>query len=115
MQALIDVMELSDLMACEPCLINLSPCHLPRLGIQTEAKLVIGIPMLTSLRSLRFWLRLCGAEAHEGAPEQLRRFGSEEAKGADAMRSFCNAHTADLVHRVTPQPPQCTPCLHHML
>ncbi len=63
---------------------------------------MIGIPMLTSPRSLRFWLRLCGAEAHKGAPEQLRQFEAADAEGADALRSFCHAHTADLVCRVLP-------------
>lgn len=71
-----------------------------RLGLQREARLVIGIPMLTSARSLGFWLRLCSASRLAGAAEQLQHFQAQEAAGAEAMRAFCYEHMSQLIRKV---------------
>ena len=71
-----------------------------RLGLQRKIKLVIGIPMLTSARSLGFWLRLCAASRLAGAAEQLQRFQTQEAAGAEAMRAFCYDYMSQLIGKV---------------
>jgi hypothetical protein len=61
---------------------------------------VVGIPMLTSARSLGFWLRLCSAGRLPGAAEQLQRFQAQEAAGPVALRAFCHEHMSRLIGKV---------------
>ena len=81
-------------------LCNTPACLTCRMGLQKEAKLVIGIPMLTSARSLRFWLQLCSANGQGGAAELLQTFADCEARGPEYMQTFCSDFMAHLISKV---------------
>ena len=70
------------------------------MGLQKEAKLVIGIPMLTSPRSLRFWLQLCSASGQSGAAELLQTFAECEARGKEYMQTYCCDFMSHLISKV---------------
>lgn len=71
-----------------------------RLGIHEAAKLVIGIPMLTSSRSMQFWLDLCGAAQCEGAQHLVNGFQRAEELGPDALKAHCLQFTSAMIQKV---------------
>ncbi len=61
---------------------------------------VVGIPVITSVRSLRFWLALCDAESTPEAEALLEIFaGHERAYAGDpeGMDAVCAAYVEDMV------------------
>lgn len=74
-----------------------------RLGLAKEARLVIGIPMLTSSRSLHFWLDLCGASPHESYAA-LAPFVKAEEIGSVAMQEYAYKHMSELISKVLQLP-----------
>lgn len=79
-------------------------CCLCRLGLTKEAKLVIGIPMLTSSGSMQFWLQLCFAAHQEGAAEALSPFTKAEQHGPEELKDFSRKYSAELIERVLQLP-----------
>ncbi len=75
-----------------------------RLGLTKEAKLVIGIPMLTSSGSMQFWLQLCSAAHQEGAAEALSPFTKAEQHGPEELKDFSRKYSAELIERVLQLP-----------
>ena len=71
-----------------------------RQDLTARTRLLIGLPMLTSANSLRFWLALCGALDRPGATQLLQTFASQEAQGKAAMRGFCLQWTSELLSKV---------------
>lgn len=71
-----------------------------RLGLHEVAKLVIGIPMLTSSRSVHFWLSLCNAAHFKGAEELVRGFQRADELGPAAQKAHCLQFTSDLINKV---------------
>ena len=80
---------------------NLLEC---RLKIASKAKIVIGIPMLTSSRSMQFWLELCSSAGQDSANQALAPFLKAEQHGPEAVRRFVYKYTAELIDRVLQLP-----------
>jgi len=56
----------------------------PRRGLTRDARILVGLPMLTSAESLAFWLDLCRAGDVPGAAAALRAFREADAGGRGA-------------------------------
>ncbi len=70
----------------------------------TEAKIVVGIPMLTSSRSMQFWLELCSSAGQDSANLALAPFLKAEQHGPAAVQSFVHKYTSELIDRVLQLP-----------
>jgi hypothetical protein len=73
-----------------------------RLGLLEEAKIVIGIPMLTSSSSVHFWLTLCSAQHIDGASKLVGSFKDAEQLGRDALRLHCLGQASAMISKVSP-------------
>ncbi len=96
-------------------ILQFNPCGQPHTliphphsrDLHTRLKLVIGIPMLSSATNAAFWLQLCHAAAHPGAPGMLADLHAQEkAAGADphAQRVLYERINKQLVARVLEVP-----------
>ena len=63
--------------------------------------MVVGVPMLTSVGNLQFWLHLCNATHADGAAALVRDFKAHEAEGKEALLNFCASYNRDLVRKVS--------------
>jgi len=70
-----------------------------RMGLLDGASVVVGVPMLTSVGNLRFWLQLCRSSGLPGAEEILQQFKGESSDKA-RFAEFTRAYNADLVRKV---------------
>lgn len=75
-----------------------------RANLAAQTQLVIGVPMLTSASSLRFWLALCGASNLPGAASLLDKFDGHDSESRDAQKAFYQHWTAELISKVTALP-----------
>lgn len=75
-----------------------------RLGLHKEARLVIGIPMLTSSGSMQFWLDLCSAADQEGASQALLSFDKAEQRGPAELHAFIYKYSSELISKVLQLP-----------
>ncbi|BDA40706.1 hypothetical protein COCOBI_01-3590 [Coccomyxa sp. Obi] len=75
-----------------------------RLGVASKAKIVIGIPMLTSSRSMLFWLELCSSADQDSANQALAPFLKAEEHGSAAVQNFVYSYTSELINRVLQLP-----------
>lgn len=65
-----------------------------------EARLVVGLPMLTSPANLAFWATLCNCWGVDGLDAVMADFKAAEAAGKPQLRQFCRAWNADLLQKV---------------
>lgn len=70
-----------------------------RRGLTHGARVLVGLPMLTSASAFAFWLDLCRAGHVPGAEAAVRSFRQADASGRGA--AFCQQYTADLINRVS--------------
>ncbi len=64
-----------------------------------RATIVVGVPMLTSVGNLRFWLQLCNSGALPGAAELVQEFQMESGDKA-GFAEFTRAYNTKLVQKV---------------
>lgn len=76
-----------------------------RRGLTGQAKLVVGMPMISSSQNLAFWLTLSNAWGVAGSTEVLRLWQAEEGKSKEEFRAFAEHWNADLVRKVSPKSP----------
>ena len=70
-----------------------------RLGLSSQAAIVVGVPMLTSVGNLRFWLHLCKASAVPGAAELVQQF-KDKSGDKQQFAQFARAYNRDLIQKV---------------
>ena len=70
-----------------------------RRGLTDQGKLVVGVPMLTSVANLQFWLRLCNASAIPGAAALLQEFKSK-ASDKEQFAEFLQQYNSSLIRKV---------------
>jgi 5,10-methylenetetrahydrofolate reductase len=74
-------------------------------GLASAARLLIGVPMLTSAANAAFWLGLCGAYSNAAARQLVQEFRRREAQlTADQFDLWTLAWNEDLVRRVLAVP-----------
>ena len=70
-----------------------------RLELSSQAKIVVGVPMLTSVGNLRFWLHLCQSSALSGAGELVQQF-KDKSGDRGQFSHFARAYNQDLIQKV---------------
>ena len=70
-----------------------------RLGLSSQAAVVVGVPMLTSVGNLRFWLHLCHSSALPGAAELVQQF-KDESGDREQFAHFARAYNQNLIQKV---------------
>lgn len=71
-----------------------------RRGLTSAAKILIGMPFLSSPGNLAFWLSLANCAANPASQKILANFQRASAKGKSELVSFCRDYNQDLVMKL---------------
>ena len=73
--------------------------YICRMGLTDQGSIVVGIPMVTSVGNLQFWLQLCSAASMPEATALLKRFRAES--GSDDFATFLKEYNRSLIEKVS--------------
>lgn len=72
------------------------------MGLTEQGKVVVGIPMVTSVANLQFWLQLCNAASLPEAASTVQRFRAQ-ARDKDRLAQDFQEYNRTLVKQVNAQ------------
>lgn len=71
------------------------------MGLTDQGSILVGVPMLTSVTNLQFWLRLCNATSIKGAANLLQEFNAKAADKEEFVE-FLQEYNSSLIQKVLP-------------
>ena len=74
-------------------------------GLTQQIPIVVGLPIIASVKALRFWFLLVGiSQRNQGAHALLEQFKQAEAAGKEAFRTFRGNWTVELIQKICELP-----------
>lgn len=70
-----------------------------QLAGDSQARILVGVPIITSLRNLDFWIRLCGIDAKESHIEGLKKSFPGKSSSSDAFERAVMDWNVDFLQR----------------
>lgn len=70
-------------------------------GLTQQIPIIVGMPIIASVKALRFWFLLVGiSQRHPEAHALLEQFKEAEAAGKEAFRTFRSKWTVELINKI---------------